>query len=532
MNASKTCQPRHGTIVLAIAFAFVLASCGGGSDPTGPPPGTVTVGFRPNSTGLNLTAGESQDLWVLVDGTDSYTVSWRYGLQTADTDTFHLLADNVGIDTVWATVATAKREQNRNWRVDVVPDLSSLPREVSGLAVDDAGDPAAVVVSWLRSSPTVFDLESYEVAVSYTGPINVENWDEAAFVVTEAHDELAYRQDVTVSNAEHGLNPGEQAWFAVRAVDVFGQTSLIKESLSWVVTYPWYLDVHVQDDSGLPIGSLILVYGPDDERSSTDGSGDCRLGPFRNIDTVPVATRADAMFYNYSAPPHGLDDGPLLITLVERYVLDMVDCGISTPATEFMSFMQYMTRTDTEVPERPNRKLYRWSEYPIQVHFVEWDTLGVQFADSLRSAMAIWNDHVGFEIMTETADVAAAHVQCSFRSLGGALAGRVWSPDHLDRLEVAVPRVFEVYFDPEYYFPNDVMRPVVATEVALHEFGHVLGLYDHFCLSGKGNLMDNGGAFGILADGPANAIKASEMRVVRAITNMAQGVDMAGYELD
>jgi len=469
----------------ALLLALVLVGCGGDSDPTRPPAGS-TVSFRPSSLNLILTVGDETDLWVGVVGTDSYTVAWRYGLLTADTDTFRLVADRVGVDTVRATVVTADREQSRDWHVEVLPDLSKLPREVSGLTLAHGPDPAEVVVSWSRSSQTAHPLESYEVAVSYDGPVNNGNWDTAVIVADTPHAGQPLRPRLVISSTTHGLVPGQRAWFAVRALDDAGQASLVKESFPWDVTYPWRLDVHVQDDQGLPLESVILIYGPDDKRAATDGGGNCNLGPFRNIDVILVATRAGVDFYNYTAAAQGVDDGPLLLTLVERYELDLVDCGVATPATEFMAYLQHMTKTDTQFPHRPNQELYRWRRYPVQVYFAEWDTLDVQLGDSLRSAMEIWNGQLGFDIMTETLDEVSADVRCS----------------------------------------------LVATEVALHEFGHVLGLYDHFCLSGKGNLMDNGGAFGSLEFGPENAIKAAELRAVRTIYNLPQGVDMAGYERD
>lgn len=516
-------------VILAVAL---LASCGSDSDPTKPPATGITVSFRPTSTNLDLTVGEGADLWVDVNGTESYTVAWRYGLQEADTDLFHMLADRVGVDTVRATVVTPDREHSQEWHVDVSPDLSSLPREVTGLTLAHGAGPGEASVSWLRTAETVNPLVGYDIAFSYDGPINNGNWDQAAVVVHVPYAGLPVRPDTTLSSVEHGLLPGERAWFAVRALDDLGQRSLIRESLPWDVTYPWRLDVRVQDDAGRPRPGVIVIYGDTGERAATDAAGICNLGPFRDIDLVPLTTRAGDTYYNYTVPPRGVDDGPVLITLVERYELDLVDCTVGTPATTFMSYLQHMTKTDTELAHRPNRELYRWREYPIRVHFARWDTLGVELADSVRLAMEIWNDQLGFEIMEETLDEGAADVRCIFKEMAGTLAGRVWSVDTQDYLEEAIPNVFEVWLDPEYFFPNDEFRPLVATEVALHEFGHVLGLYNHYCSSGKGNLMDNGGAFGSLGDGPANAIKLTELRAVQSITNMAQGVDMAGYEND
>jgi hypothetical protein len=66
-------------------------------------------------------------------------------------------------------------------------------------------------------------------------------------------------------------------------------------------------------------------------------------------------------------------------------------------------------------------------------------------------------------------------------------------------------------------------------EVALHEFGHVLGLVDHsfFCTDAH-HLMLNGGAGGnLLLPDP---IHPDEIRAVRTIRRLAQGVDMRGYE--
>jgi hypothetical protein len=520
----------------ALLMALVLAACGGDSDPTGPGPGSVSVDFRPDSRNLTLTAGDEMEFRIEVEGSGSYTVAWRYGLQTATTDTFRVVADQVGVDTVWSTVVTSEREQGEFWHVEVVPDLSNLPRDVSGLTLAHGPGPAEVIVSWLRSSPTTYPLVAYEIGVSYDGPLTNANWEQRAFSVTVPHPGQPVRPDTTVTNAEHGLLPGERAWFAVRAVDELGQLSLIKESYPWDVTYPWRLDVHVQGDAGQPLPGVILIYGPDDARAATDAAGNANLGPFRNIDTVPVATRFGDQFYDYTVPARDVDDGPLLVTLIEKHDLDLVDCGAGgNPAATFMQYLQYATRTDRELEHRPNRELYRWREYPVLVHFAERDTVVDQItyhlADSLRSAMEIWNDHLGFQIMAETVDAGAADVLCTFDLVSTSLLGLVQSADGGDNLEQTIPRLFTLQLDLEGIFEGG-FNTLAVTEVALHEFGHVLGIYEHTCSSGKGNLMDNGGAVGSLADGPAHAISLTEMRAVRAISNLPQSIDMSGYELD
>jgi len=65
-------------------------------------------------------------------------------------------------------------------------------------------------------------------------------------------------------------------------------------------------------------------------------------------------------------------------------------------------------------------------------------------------------------------------------------------------------------------------------EVVLHEFGHALGLVKHSDLCpGSGHLMLDGGGGGNLdLEFP---IHPDEMRAVRTIRRLAQGVDMRRY---
>ncbi len=530
--------PTRLAFVTLWVCTIALAACGSDSGPA-QPAAEIIVSFRPASDILHFVVGESETLWVEVEGTTEYTVAWtRGGVAGGTSDTYELAADEVGVDTVAVAVVAGGKEQARLWRVEVTPDESKLPREVADLNVIHGAEPAEVVVTWFRSTATAFPLVSYDVAVSYDERITDDNWDASMVAVTVPHDAGVLRLNQLLTEADDDIRPGQEAWFAVRARDDHGQLSPVGGSFRLVISYAWYLDVHVQDDAGRGLPSIILLYG-DGERQNTDAAGDSRIGPLRSIDEVAVSTNASngepgeppPWYYNFNAAPRGVDDGPLIITIVEKYELDLEVCGETPSYLDFMGYLQWMTYTEEERVDRPNRYLLRWDHYPVAVHFAPFDTVGVELSDLARAAMAIWNDALGQEVLVETTSEAEADILCVFdTTLGPFIAGRVsslvpggWLPD-------ATPEVLLLALDPYDAFVLDELREIIVTEVTLHEFGHTLGLYNHSCLSGKGNLMDAGGAAGSLAEGPDNAIHATEWRAVRAIMNLPAGVDMAAFE--
>lgn len=528
-----------------VVVAFWGMACSSGTTDPEPGPTPVQISYSPQSTTVPLLAGDSREFIVTVTGTDIVDVEWSLDDAVVGTGTTHLFeAASVGAFDLSVAVDADGTTGDRSWELVVSPDESTLPPVVANLTVDHGPAPGEVVVRWSRVSGT-HPLEIYLVAVSYTDRITEAVWDEADFVA-EVLPQPVITQELVMSSPAYDIRPGERAWVAVRARDDHGQISHLDASVSVVVTTAWYLDLVIRDDRGDPLGTTLFSYDCGEcvegiRNGVTGADGSKRLGPFRSVDAVTVVTNSSddeggvepTGWYDYTTEPLTVGVPPLEIVLPGRYELDLEPC-IDTGFENFMDYLQYMTKTAGENPADPERRLlHRWSNYPVTV-YIRPETLpqlGEDTAPHLRLALGAWETALGAGWLVETPDENGADIIMELGDLDFGIAGLTVVEPGPSPIGSVVPERVRILIATEIPFPNMVS----ISEVGMHEMGHALGLLNHSCLSGKGNLMDSGGL--AMADLEAidaslwhTLIHATETRAVGAIRHLPPGVVMTGYE--
>ena len=508
---------------LLVAVGALVAACGSSTDPGGGG-GEVEITYSPTAATFTMLVGGSRELRATVTGTDQAVIGWSVdGAAVGSGPVYVHVPAEVGDDTVTVAVEADGRSSGRQWLVTVEPDLSQLPPAVSGVTLSHGPAPGEVVVSWLRVTPTFAPISEYLIACSYDGPVTGSNWDQATDLGAFAHDPGTLQNRVTFGEAD-GMVQGAAIWFGVRARDDRGQLSPLEAVFAHTISYAWSLPVQVRDDAGVPLQNVILNYGSG-APLATDAAGRATIGPLRDFDTVSVATTS--IHFDFNTGPVGVDTDTLHIVLLRKHVLDHVPCGTGDYA-DFLDYFRSATLTDG-TGER-STVLHRWQEYPLSVWIPERSspTLGWDLRSLAADAVPIWNAALGAQYLVSAPDSLSADIVFSFLPIAGYNGfTRVLVP--AGNIGTAVPQKMRVEIELNLDSIPAEPQPIMITEVALHELGHTLGHYGHLCGSGKGNLMDWGGAIGSLADGPEQAIHLDEARLVRAVRNLPQGTDTAGF---
>ena len=414
----------------------------------------------------------------------------------------------------------------RNTLVDA--PISTNPREVPFVSMEHGPEPGEAEVSWWIVNWATFPIAEYQVAFSYEGPITEANWNEARILGTFPHrrNQVLFRE---VFGDADGLVQGETTWIAVRALDISGNLSHLKESPHLTLTTEWWIEGHVLDLSGNPIHEAVVLSPHTNRTALSDVEGFYRVGPFRNIDSIELETDGATpmgSWYGCTRKPVRTLPGRALVDhqdflLFSRHTLDP-DCVI--PDNDFLTYLRHMSLTTTINNDPGTNILHRWDRYPIKVFiptFMNDD--GVQMDEAALVALLLWNDAMGEEYFTRTDRVEDADIEFVFEEMTNfygnvSLVLPVGPGSDLGRV---VPEKMEITISPRLPSPSQVAG------VSLHELGHSLGLFTHSKCDVPGYLMKTAGGLGALDR--SEPIHPDERRAVKCIRYLPQGQDMSLY---
>lgn len=519
----------------ALALVFLCLSTGFsgcGSGGTAPPGGGLEFSFQPAGQALQLLVGQGQEFRVEVSGQGEYAIQWRLdGSTVSQARVYYFNNVAVGNHTVTVTVEHSGAVEFRQWSVDVVENVEALPPAVRNVSVSDGGQgPGTVKVTWTAVAGSMFPVVAYQVAVGYGDHLGEDNWDEATVSVrVEATAEIGYAE---ILGPEDGIRPGETAWFGVRALDDHGQLSPLPEASSFTVSYPWYFSGRIIDDQGNPLPSVLLKFTSFQGTSSgaTDVDGLFVQGPFSSVDSVQVLARAiDPEYYTYQSPRLGASTAAQSypITMFRNYHADAT-CNANNG--DFLAYLRFMTRSGIYSPDGV---LHKWDHYPVTVHVPDFVRAGdgVDFGAMCRQALDLWNVTVNADLLTTVADPAEADVLVSFADVDPGINGQVILTEPAGSLGNVTPVHMTVEVDRNLVGLGDVSTSLAVKGVCLHEFGHVLGLYEHSSCDGY-RLMDAGNGTMAFSPDVTEPIAADEINAVRCLRYLPDGVDMDGYDVD
>jgi hypothetical protein len=518
---------RRCCCVLALASVPLLLSCGKSTDPVDD--GDVTVSYSPTAATISLVAGGSMTFSAEVTGASSPAIAWSLDGAAAGTGpTYAYAAAAIGVDTVAVSVSAGDYVGGRSWVVTVEEDISQLPPAVTGIALEDGPEPAEVEVTWFRASATNLPIVDYLLACSYAGPVTVDNWNDALQLGSIPHDPDLVQHRALFGPAD-GMEAGRQAWFAVRARDTAGQLSPISGYYPHVISYAWSLHLRITDDTGAALRNIIVRYNGE-QGVTSNADGVAVIGPLRSVDAVTYRTVSE--HFDFADGPVGATADTVPVVLLRTYAPDHEVCENYDPSG-FLTFVRKITRTDG-VADRPT-VLLKWESYPLSVWIQPGisPVLGWDLDALAADGVALWNEALGQQYLTSAADSLSADVVVRFNDLPDLLNGQASLIDPAEPVGLAIPRkmLVEVRSTLDTN-PGGTVEPYpeMITEVTVHELGHVLGFWGHVCTPGAGNLMDYGGAIGSLDGGPSLLFHEDELRLVHAVRNLPQGVDMSAYD--
>ncbi len=525
----------RGTLRLGLVLLLGLLAVGC-SDSTAPGGGgnNIEISFAPAAQGQEIDLTETIDFSISAPDAKTVNVNWKmHGIVISQAHSYTYRPIVLGTDTLRVQVAADGNARNYYWVIETVAVSSTLPPEVLSVSSSPGPEPGDVHVSWNRVENSTYPIAEYQVAVSATSAITDANWDEARLLrqVPNQVGQVSYLENFTV--ADDGMVPGESIWLAVRAVDQAGQMSPVGGNTFTTVTTSWWLNGTVSDGTGaIPSYVVVKSIAPSLSTNIDAVTGRFSLGPFRSVDEISVYTRSSTeqgsgWFDFQSTALDSIDGKDYEIVLIKRHTLDEACDGYTG---QFLNYLRFMAKTQHSQNNPDNTKLRKWETYPVKVYLPDPPSVdGVDFAAASQFAMAFWDSVMGEPYFEEVDNPDVADVVINVEDRGSVLYGQVNllepSPQ-LYALGDVIPEKVEVYL---WTGIADVPNPMAgAKAVAMHEFGHVLGLLAHSGCAESGHLMVVGGTGYLTNEHP---IHTDEQNAVRCIRLLPQNVDTASYSL-
>ena len=414
------------------------------------------------------------------------------------------------------------------------PRVAGLtPVENLGIA-DDPFLYATVTISWSSPLPNPRDLavDGFEIRTHPAGKdINEKNWCSLPLLGTyPGEGKVGFFARFDHENP--AITPGATQSFAVRPLYENGDLGPVGSYLTHRLTDAFTVAGLVRDDTGAPLpGITVRLVEPgslpqdEDVVVSVVTGADGRfppLGPISDQAAMVVATDspdtltvpgAEDSYFDFTTEPlaAGPDNEDVTITLVTRYAFEYQPGG--WVGTYFITWLQSMVNASHE---ETGYRLRRWGTYDLKVFVPEGinNTGTIDLAAVTREVLDDWNDELGLTVFTETDDPDLAQVEVVYEELDG-LYGVVLldEPEGYHFNGEVIPERAIVKLNP-------VMNYLEGTRgVAMHEFGHVLGIIKHS--TAAEHLMNSGSTCCLSRD---------ELRLIRAIMHLPQNCLLSNFE--
>ncbi len=512
---------------LLVGLLPLLLSCSSSTDPQ---PDGVEVTFLPATSDFQVTQGDTVNFQVSRAPSGVMDVRWTVGGTYASSNPdFSYISLTTGLTEIAVSATADGQNYNSSWSLLTESFGAHLPPVVFNFNANHGNEIGEVLLSWPRMVPTEHPITHYLLAFSTMGPITVDNWSEAEALGT-VNENSGIDLHVESFDGEDGIPEGQVVWFAVVAVDELGNQSLRPTMASITPTYAWYIDGVIYNDSHEPLHAVIVDFGCNTCRVTTNQDGIFRGGPFSSRDNISLYTvtgdipGADsAAYYDVSindiAPAENVE---VEIALIERYGSD-IGCGVYEG--DFLNLFMDITKTDFATPGRDNRFLYKWDHYPVSVYIPDYiNDYGLDMASLCRAGLELWNVIMEEDYFVLVDDLESAKIYFDFPHLtmGHGLA-TMMEPNSV--IGDTIPELVEILID------NTNHSVQWIQEIAMHELGHALGCADHIpsACNSLGYLMfvDPGG---VLSGDELDAIHSDERNMIRAIRYLPMAYDLSRVE--
>jgi Matrixin len=464
-----------------VASTFWMGSCGssgdGGVGPVGrtvifePAPGDTTIGtlqaFR--IRGLRSDGVAVQSLFTVNGGADTTATQWDF---VGPTEGQFLLEARATADGV---------EYSGEWTVTVTDGAVPPTPGVQAPSAVEGPIPGSLDLVWQAppSSQVPVPLTDYVIAYS-EAPFDSTEFDSVSQVVVP-HDSNAIVQRAQLT----GLT--ERALYTVRlrVLDILGRRSAVSDATRHESTGHFDLSGVVQAVAPatllLPLAEVLVEV--DGIKSFTDASGAYSLLNLPDLGprSVVAQEQSGSNYYVYNTSP--LDpvtrEQPIVLFPQDIVVIDSGDPGVD-PVITRLEYFRRLTQNFGFVPFLTNP----WQSYPIPFYLGEFTSTSgdttLSYRQTFLDAIDIWNSAAGellFQPILGDVDPVAnpglvgARFVADLTAVGGSLLGQV---------RIVRPVSGELYEDtPEFlevHMLQGFLNQEIATYVAVHELGHVLGV--------------------------------------------------------